>query len=1254
MTYFKQSLSLLIIFLSFISVALSQSTTRVDVLNRIRETEQTKYNLNIAKAYRLAKRNKWPLVLENKEQHQAAYLTGIDELGFPVYTTTMSGNVSAATISTDKVWQQYSVSGSSANMFDKLAIWDGGTANKTHIELVGRILQKDSASAVTGNSDHVTHTTGTMIATGINPAVKGMAYGTKQLIAYDFFNDINEVIGEAAHLLLSNHSYGTLTGWIFENGGWNFYGNPDSLQDYKFGFYGHEAQMWDSILYNAPNYLIVQSAGNCRMYNGPSVGSQYYYFSALDSTIQLSANRIAGISGNDSFNTIPTNATAKNILTIGAVNGLQNGYNNPSDVVMNNFSSWGPTEDGRIKPDLVADGVGVISTVTGSNNAYASMSGTSMSSPAVTGSLFLLQELYSQKHNGNFMRSASLKAVAIHTTDEAGSYPGPDYQFGWGLMNTRRAADLVANKYNSDTIIESVLNNVDTFRYSFVASGSDPVKATLVWTEAPADINWAYKYNNPASKLINDLDVTVTSNGKTYYPWVLNPKQPLQAATKGINVLDNVERVDMDTTIPGNVYTVTVTHKGKLQRGSQYFSLIVSGVNGNSTCISKPLNTAGLTIDSISINNTLHLKNKSGCTDYTDNRTKVADIEPHQVVPFSIRLGNCGGSSLATDVVKIYVDYNHNGSYSDADELVATSTVIVSNNTFSGSFVTPYSIPVGSKTTMRIVAEETTDTSLVKPCGAYNNGETQDISLQVLAPSNDIAITDIVAPVDSVCNGSALLAIQLYNKGTVAQSNIPVSVIVKNGNTVVSTQSAVCKAVINPLDIVSYTLPASITLSATTAYTISAVAGLANDQDTTNNSFSKTIVTGGGTVTTSTGVGEICGLNAILQTINAISGVNYFWYNSPTSDVPVGAGTSTYSNTVPANNTFYLSSGLNTSGIGLSSKDLFPNGGGYLPLTGNNNYFRYSTNTNIVLQSAKIYTGYPGKITISMGDFSGTTFVPTSSVSVSAPATLATPVKGAYAVNNPADTGSVYSLNLSLSKGTHYIVISTDTNATVFCNNNVTGNPYPMGSSYAVALMSNSASSYQTNYLALYAMRFTTTDCPSARVPVVIKNVNPPVITRSHDTLFSSNLTSNQWMQDGSFLFMATDHYLIVSDSAIYTVSATDSMGCTQTSAGYLFDSALLYIDTTTKPHDSLYAFTIYPNPVIGNLLGIKFSVSGYSDAKISIFNPLGKLCLHKEYPSFTGNFKDTFRVGNLNAGVYYVIIQLKNNTYKRGFCIYR
>ncbi|WP_421020008.1 S8 family serine peptidase, partial [Klebsiella pneumoniae] len=82
---------------------------------------------------------------------------------------------------------------------------------------------------------------------------------------------------------------------------------------------------------------------------------------------------------------------AKNNLTIGAVNGIPGGWNKPGDVVMSSFSSWGPTDDGRIKPDLVADGVSVTSTGGNSTTSYATLSGTSMAAPNTTGSLLLLQ-----------------------------------------------------------------------------------------------------------------------------------------------------------------------------------------------------------------------------------------------------------------------------------------------------------------------------------------------------------------------------------------------------------------------------------------------------------------------------------------------------------------------------------------------------------------------------------------------------------------------------------------------------------------------------------------------------------------------------------------------------------------------------------------------------------------------------------------------------------------------------------------------
>jgi subtilisin family serine protease len=121
---------------------------------------------------------------------------------------------------------------------------------------------------------------------------------------------------------------------------------------------------------------------------------------------------------------------------------------------MTAFSSWGPTDDGRIKPDLVANGQAVFSSEEGFDSDYGVQSGTSMAAPNVTGTAALLLEHYRDLHDDEDPTSATLKGVLIHTASDAGNV-GPDYRHGWGLVNAAEAAEFLTE--SADTLRETRL-----------------------------------------------------------------------------------------------------------------------------------------------------------------------------------------------------------------------------------------------------------------------------------------------------------------------------------------------------------------------------------------------------------------------------------------------------------------------------------------------------------------------------------------------------------------------------------------------------------------------------------------------------------------------------------------------------------------------------------------------------------------------------------------------------------------------------
>jgi hypothetical protein len=258
----------------------AQTKTNDIVLKRMAGEIQIKRLSEYARALQIAKEKGW-FIRKTTTRGGVIELIGVDVLGNPKYVGTFDNIISAATTKANQLWPGGSsglgLSGSSIALKGKLGIWDGGHALTTHVELTGRILVKDNSDL----SDHATHTTGTLIATGINPVAKGMAFQAPQVISYDFDNDVSTMPLEAPNLLLSNHSYGFLagSGWSFDGTNWDWYGDStiSKTEAYGFGYYDENSQIYDSIAYNAPFYLISIAAGNPRTYNGPAVGSTYLY-----------------------------------------------------------------------------------------------------------------------------------------------------------------------------------------------------------------------------------------------------------------------------------------------------------------------------------------------------------------------------------------------------------------------------------------------------------------------------------------------------------------------------------------------------------------------------------------------------------------------------------------------------------------------------------------------------------------------------------------------------------------------------------------------------------------------------------------------------------------------------------------------------------------------------------------------------------------------------------------------------------------
>jgi len=1270
----KKNALILIGSLIFSTAVHAQVITNTRLLRQAAVDFKIKYEANYARAMQLAKEKSWPLSYHTRNG-QRAVLVGVNDFNMPKYYISYNNTIAAATTRANQLWSGgrtgFNLSGSSDNLKNKIGMWDAGTILTTHVELNGRVTLKDNP--VNDDNDHSTHVAGTLIAQGVNPSAKGMAYGAKGLVAYDYQNDESEMFNEAPNLLLSNHSYGLVCGWNYnsEQSRWEFYGDFGENEDYKFGYYNSESQHIDSIAYNAPYYLIVKAAGNNRSSNGPAVGQPYYRYNA-QGQMTSAGTRPSGISDNDGYDIIPADNGAKNILTVGAVYGIPAGYTRKEDVVMSSFSSWGPTDDGRIKPDVVADGINVLSSISTSTTSYASLSGTSMATPNATGSLFLLQELYSKlKGSTSFLRSATLRGLAIHTADEAGSYPGPDYRFGWGLLNVEKAANLintaVANNNSATSpalMLENTLAQGQTFTTTVVASGNGPLRATICWTDVKGPVDLVNKLNNRTKRLVNDLDIRITKGSGTsqvtYLPWTLDVNNPANAAVPGDNITDNVERIDIDTAVvPGTTYTITVTHKNTLVRAPQAYSLLVSGAGGTASCSSAPASNTGARIENVTFK-TINVTNPAGNTSYTDNTRFSANVEPSQTSQISVKVG----SSDATDLpkmVKVFIDYNSNGNFEASEQAAVSSATLLNNGVFTANITTPATLTIGNTYIMRVIVQETSNAADINGCGSYGKGETQDYRLKVVSPTNDIAVSSIVSPASGDCaSPSQYVTISLTNTGTLPQSNIPLSLSIAAAGGGTVNISATYPGTIPGLSSVNYTFQAPVVLAAATTYTITATASLASDQYAANNQL-VTLVTTTDNPAAPSAVASICGNTANLK-VNNPDASNYFWYTSASGGTPLTTGATTSTATIPSNKTYYVGKEVQAS-VGPANKLVYSQGG-YNAFNGN--YIKFNNSVPVIIQTARLYVGYPGKIKFNVGNLTNEnadgsySYQILSSTIIDAYATNPTPTAGAVNGNPAADTGNVFLLNLPvLQTGDHIINIillnqdgtemdgslTATQGATLFRNNNITtSSTYPTTLANVMQFTGNSAHTSGASEWQYYYFFYDTrvlSGCTSDRIAVVATDAVAPTITLVGDSLVSSAASGNQWYINDTAINGAGGVKYKPTRNGVYKVVATDAFGCQKTS------NTINYVLTAIDPVAAAREInlSVTPNPNNG-LFNLSFEVSSRADLSIELYSSSGQKIYNEFKSGFTGKYSNQIDSHAAGSDVYMLKISHNKKTY--------
>ncbi len=431
-------------------------------------------------------------------------------------------------------------------------VFDGGTARSTHVDFTDRLSVLDSSGTIL----HATHVAGTVGGAGIaNPTYRGMA--------------------PAATLLSAGLQVGGAPGFLYTDPG-------DLEADYARAIQDGAAVLANNSIGSnvEPNGFDCAWQGNYGVTDalidaivGGSLGAPFRVIWAGGN--ERSGSR-CDVEGFGDFYSIAPPSGAKNHISVGAVNS--------NDESMTSFSSWGPTDDGRIKPDICAPGcqaggdLGIRSCGSYDDTDYVSLCGTSMASPVTCGlSALLLQDFQQQFPGQPLPRNSTLKALWVQTAADQGN-PGPDYQFGYGTIRAQAAIDLLrAGGFVEATAVQDSVE----IRTVEIAAGTPELRVTLAWDDEPG-------VPNVVPALVNDLDLLVTApDGTPHFPWTLDPLVPAEPAVRTQeDHTNNIEQVWVENPQAG-VWTVEVIGHD-VPAGPQSYSLAGDAARNIITVFSFP------------------------------------------------------------------------------------------------------------------------------------------------------------------------------------------------------------------------------------------------------------------------------------------------------------------------------------------------------------------------------------------------------------------------------------------------------------------------------------------------------------------------------------------------------------------------------------------------------------------------------------------------------------------------------------------